>query len=589
MDENFDQNAFNSNVEEKVVTLNDLKKRREELLAQKLIILKRKHTEKITQEQNKHTKLNNNPTDSKHNSSINLNFQPSNSIAVEPLNLDDEITSQADTILVSSNSMFQESINITDLVLKENDINLTNIDNLQFTELENASYNFIDNNNDPVLDSNDFLQNNIHCATTSPTIDESIEVVETSNHLEALNTDETSMSLITDNTPIFFDGADITVSELSSSQPKEVVTLIAISNSPREGVITLNEILGPQLTEIASVIATSHSPEDFSVIVETPNDQPDESPLGETSNSALAELESTGVYHGDLSLNRKRQNKANKEPEKWKKAMNKDLRMKGEAYLGYRRVTDTDMKKKIYHDVSRPARRIKPACDSLFCKKSKLRNCDNIDEEKRRELFETFWKKMSWDQRKMFVCCHVTPVEKKVTKNPQSTRSKTLGYYLTIENVRHQVCKKMFLNTLGIKEWFLRYWLEKTNSAMPSHSDHSRNISHARKKADGHEYAENFLKSLPKMPSHYCRASTSRQYLEPLFQNLTDLYKEYTNKCEYESVAPLSRTAFTTIFQKLNLSLYRPKKDRCDLCCGHETGTVIIASCVRFMHDTLLY
>ncbi|KAJ8721005.1 hypothetical protein PYW08_006470 [Mythimna loreyi] len=248
--------------------------------------------------------------------------------------------------------------------------------------------------------------------------------------------------------------------------------------------------------------------------------------------------------------------------------------MKGEAYLGYRRDKDTNIKKKVYHDTLRPARSMNPACDSTFCTRSKLRNCNNIHADKRMELFETFWKKMSWEQRRIYVCCHVIANHKKITKNPQSSRSKTLAYFLTIDNIRHQVCKKMFLNTLGIKDWFVRYWLDKTNAAMPPHSELSRNASRLKKKNSAHEFVESFLNSLPKMPSHYCRSNTTRQYLEPLFQNMSQLYKEYTNKCDYESAECLSRRAFDNIFMKLNLSLFRPKKDRCDVCCGHEAGNI---------------
>lgn len=142
------------------------------------------------------------------------------------------------------------------------------------------------------------------------------------------------------------------------------------------------------------------------------------------------------MYHGDLSINRKRKNKANKESGKWKKNLNKNLIMKGEAYLDYRRVTNYNtnhMTKKVHHDVLRPARSMKPTCISSFCKKSKLRSCDNTDEDKRKELFEIFWKTMTWEQRKTFVCCHVIANDKKLTKNTESTRSKTLPYCLTID------------------------------------------------------------------------------------------------------------------------------------------------------------
>jgi len=33
------------------------------------------------------------------------------------------------------------------------------------------------------------------------------------------------------------------------------------------------------------------------------------------------------------------------------------------------------------------------------------------------------------------------------------------------------------------------------------------------------------LCDLPKLPSHYCRASTSKEYLEPQFQSIAEVYR----------------------------------------------------------------
>ncbi|CAB3234825.1 unnamed protein product [Arctia plantaginis] len=88
-------------------------------------------------------------------------------------------------------------------------------------------------------------------------------------------------------------------------------------------------------------------------------------------------------YHGDLLSHKKRQNKATKDPKKYKRNVNKELRMKGENYLGYRR--DIEAKNnanfKVKQDVFKPARSMEPPCTSAFCKKSKLRSCDNINEQ----------------------------------------------------------------------------------------------------------------------------------------------------------------------------------------------------------------
>ncbi|KAJ8720578.1 hypothetical protein PYW08_006043 [Mythimna loreyi] len=242
-------------------------------------------------------------------------------------------------------------------------------------------------------------------------------------------------------------------------------------------------------------------------------------------------------YHGDLLSHKKRQNKASKDPKKYKRNINKELRMKGENYLGYRRDRKAKINEtfKVKQDVFKPARSMKPPCTSAFCKKSKLRSCDNINEEQRKHLFENFWQNMNWEQRRSFITSHVNKIPKKITKNPESSkRTDSRTYVLTIDNVRHQVCKKMFLATLGIKDWFIRYWLTKTDCAMPPDSSTSTSNRRNPEKIEDHKYIEKFLADLPKMPSHYCRAKTSREYLEPVFTNMTQLYKTYKENCELE-------------------------------------------------------
>lgn len=137
------------------------------------------------------------------------------------------------------------------------------------------------------------------------------------------------------------------------------------------------------------------------------------------SCSSKVAILSNVPYHGDLLSHKKRQNKATKDPKKYKRNINKELRMKGENYLGYRRdrKAKTNETFKVKQDVFKPARSMKPACTSAFCKKSKLRSCDNINEQQRQYLFENFWKNMNWEQRRSFITSHVNKVPKKITKN----------------------------------------------------------------------------------------------------------------------------------------------------------------------------
>ncbi|KAL4717006.1 hypothetical protein ACJJTC_001867 [Scirpophaga incertulas] len=76
------------------------------------------------------------------------------------------------------------------------------------------------------------------------------------------------------------------------------------------------------------------------------------------------------------------------------------------------------------------------------------------------------------------------------------------------------------------------------------------------------------------MLSHYCRASSTKLYLEPVVQSKLKLYKLYCEKCNEQQEKPTSRWLFDQIFNKKNLSLFSPKKDQCDLCCSHDVGNI---------------
>lgn len=70
-------------------------------------------------------------------------------------------------------------------------------------------------------------------------------------------------------------------------------------------------------------------------------------------------------YHGDMTNNKKRNNKATMNPKLWQRNLAKEKREKGESYLGYRRDEKVSTTKfKVKHDVFKPARSLKPPCAS---------------------------------------------------------------------------------------------------------------------------------------------------------------------------------------------------------------------------------
>ena len=76
------------------------------------------------------------------------------------------------------------------------------------------------------------------------------------------------------------------------------------------------------------------------------------------------------------------------------------------------------------------------------------------------------------------------------------------------------------------------------------------------------------------MESHYCRVSSSKKYLEPIWPSKAALYRNYVEYCKDKSIKALSLKTFHEEFALNNLGLYYPKKDQCDLCVSYKAGNV---------------
>ena len=65
--------------------------------------------------------------------------------------------------------------------------------------------------------------------------------------------------------------------------------------------------------------------------------------------------------------------------------------------------------------------------------------------------------------------------------------------------------------------------------------------------------------------SHYCRAQTSKLYLESSL-NISKMYDLYLDHCKKIVVEPVKKHMFTSIFKELDISFQKPKKDSCAKC-----------------------
>ncbi|XP_031327727.1 uncharacterized protein LOC116158984 [Photinus pyralis] len=123
----------------------------------------------------------------------------------------------------------------------------------------------------------------------------------------------------------------------------------------------------------------------------------------------------------------------------------------------------------------------------------------------------------------------------------------------------------------------VQYWVDNSSYGMTKGNENRISAKEVVKQryAESYKFLDEFFKSLPKLPSHYCRRDTSKLYLEYTFQNMNQLYEVYVNNfCKDRNITPLGRNVFSKTFKEKNLALYSPKKDQCNVCFSFKYGNV---------------
>lgn len=309
----------------------------------------------------------------------------------------------------------------------------------------------------------------------------------------------------------------------------------------------------------------------------------------ESSEVALTErsqepLDKSSADTEDGRKSKKRKSKGQVDARLWKRAKNANLRLHGQAYIGFKK-----NKAGIYKQTASKRERImQEKCVGHLKKPGKGGprqefQCAGITEVQRKHLFTHFWNLTTWEAKKSFVTGQVLPVTPIHRRKTTATVRKnfTLKYHLIVNDVEENViketktkklvCKKMFLATLGIGEKTVQNWVlgtkcdnmtDKPAEGLPKSED-----ACAKRVAD-------FLSSLPKLESHYCRASSRKLYLEPVWDSYRHVYRMYQQKCQEENKACASWTTFIKVFRKMNLEIWTPKKDQCNTCSAHKNGSV---------------
>lgn len=279
----------------------------------------------------------------------------------------------------------------------------------------------------------------------------------------------------------------------------------------------------------------------------------------DSSDSDLEDLTSPTIRHDlhdmeELPVKTDKSRKRTRNEGNWKRNVAKSRRQRGEAYISAR-------------GKPVPGVTMKDTCSATCTRKCR----EKFSHEERLSVFRRYYQLESYERKRDFIISHTERKSKKWQTREQSRRKNTVFFFLPKNEERIQVCKTMFLNTLGIRKGVVDIAMKKRTGENTALKDqrgkHPKKITSPATLASVRKHIESF----PVMSSHYCRAKTQRKYLSSDL-NITLMYSLYKKECSEKNFAPVATSAvYRKIFsEEYNLGFYRPRKDQCRVCMAYN-------------------
>ena len=249
-------------------------------------------------------------------------------------------------------------------------------------------------------------------------------------------------------------------------------------------------------------------------------------------------------------------NKRNRD-KRWKGAEVKAKRNKGEEYT-----TEKSNQKK------QARNHTKGRCSSQECVRRGL-DCGTFSEEQRNEINRMYYSLENLEQKRLWLGSMVEVTA--LNEQKKGRKNRTILYHLPLDaNVRARVCRVMFYSTVNISEKQVRTVLALRNSAGAIAGESRGGRTPHRREHDQtlNECVRQHIKQFPRMESHYCRSSSTYEYLSSEL-TVGKMHRMFT---EENPNTVVSFSLYLKVFRSLNLRFSQPKKDLCGLCeAYHQT------------------
>ena len=187
--------------------------------------------------------------------------------------------------------------------------------------------------------------------------------------------------------------------------------------------------------------------------------------------------------------------------------------------------------------------------------------CAGITDQVRMATFQQFYSAASVAEQRSMLAQSISIVPK---SRGQGNRV-TVAYTIPKENGERQpVCREFLMATLDITAEQVRTVIRNAKSQPKVRRRAPNTVNPERLEA-----ARAWIGALPAVPSHYCRADSTRRYLPSHIGSVNNLFRIY----RAEVPDPLRFGMFRKVFKAdFNIGIHQPRKDKCVMCTQHVRG-----------------
>ncbi|XP_058442947.1 uncharacterized protein LOC131438653 isoform X2 [Malaya genurostris] len=239
----------------------------------------------------------------------------------------------------------------------------------------------------------------------------------------------------------------------------------------------------------------------------------------------------------------------------------KDQKKKSQTWIVRKRLKECGKPYKRSDGTVVSARCIKANCNCF-----RLKCFEQYTDKIRTSILKQFLKLRTSGQNQ-FISNHVLVKPVHGSRVLNSRRTFTRIYHLPALNGRRRVCKKMFQNTLDIKDKKVRWLSEKTiaNGGMCPDDERTQSRNPCVLSDSQIKFIKDHISSFPSCDSHYSREKSSKVFLSSDLSvaKMFDLFKEL---CLMKNLPIVSYSTYHKIFKQMNLSFRKPRVDTCNYC-----------------------